>query len=657
MESTPVSPYCPISQHYEPEKIPQLFFKDDKISYVHSHQHFEVTDIPYLVQNFEKTISNYAHIKYDIDHLNKLLKNSSIKSNSKLFNDLIKTLNEDQRSLLFLSDCIDLWEMKIITFMRRHPLSLLESEENQKEGEKEKDGTPTPLPSTVAPICHIFREENNPSISFTCVHTHPGIPKFKTYQQLCKLIISLKGDLAYFNNIEHSEEWAFYSTQSEELKNLFQFKVEIEKNKDEIYLQIIEKIEQIAKKLFFKISLKFTQRQLKILQSQHLIPLVDGLNKRKDNLGDSFHYCVTSLRPVIPKAYIAELRKIDTLDPMSINSWKDLLSIVEEILKIVIYPVYFATLAFFISNRITHSFSPHQNQTIPDEGENSKESSRNSESESVEVSFITERRAPSLDDDRFLDKLIGSTVTEQPDLNGGNCNLDQHVSQYYDPKKIPKWIVGDETFYVHSHEDFEGVVKICYPMNNFRNFIYTFAHVKYDIDHLRNLLENLSIKSKPKLFFDLTKILSEDQRLISILTEHSDEVAKQIINEINPSQLLDSIESQKQSEEGAPPKICLMFQEDDSSFSFTFKHFHPENYKTYQQLCQCIFSLKADIAYFNNIENSEEWTYYSQQSEEIKKMFKFTVEIEKNCDEFYLQILEKVEEEAKKLFIKTQLRV
>ena len=280
MESTNfIVPYCPITQHYEPGQISELIIKEDVAHYRHSHPNFEdVTNASLEITNLEIIVSVYANIKYDIDNLNKLLEDPSIKKRTELYFDLTRMLSEDQHSKSILSNYIDLLQMEIINRMNSNPLLLLESEDNQGKRKdddyfstqesrkgKEKENSSTPLSSTTDKICKIYQESDDLAINFTCVHSHPEKLAFKTYKQLCQLIIALKADLAYFNNIENSEEWTFYSKQSEEIKKLFQFKVEIEKNKDEIYLQILEKVETAAKRLFLTASLQ-RSNQAAILQ-------------------------------------------------------------------------------------------------------------------------------------------------------------------------------------------------------------------------------------------------------------------------------------------------------------------------------------------------------------------------------------------------------
>ena len=181
------------------------------------------------------------------------------KSRAALYFDLTKILCEDQFSELYIK-FIGFIPRGIILRIQKYPLQLLEgqrqndgfsTQDSIKENEKgkEKEGSSTGLSGPLTKICKFYEENNEGTISFNCDHSHSNTIFFKTYKELCHLISSIKADLAYFNNIEHSQEWAFYSTQSEEIQKLFKFKVEIEKNKDEIYLRILEKVEPTAIKL------------------------------------------------------------------------------------------------------------------------------------------------------------------------------------------------------------------------------------------------------------------------------------------------------------------------------------------------------------------------------------------------------------------------
>jgi hypothetical protein len=399
MESTNfIVPYCPITQLYEPGQISELIIKEDGAHYRHPHPNFEdVANASLEITNLEIIVSVYANIKYDIDNLNKLLEDPSIKRRTELYFDLTRILSVDQHSKSILSSYIDLLPMEIINRMNSYPLLLLESEDNQgkrkedvyfstqesREG-KEKENSPTPLSSTTAKICKIYQERNDLAINFTCVHSHSEKPVFKTYKQLCQLIIALKADLAYFNNIENSEEWTFYSKQSEEIKKLFQFKVEIEKNKDEIHLQIFEKVETAAKWLFIKTSLQRRRNQAAILPIRPIsqvtpiafprpMPppftgisplskpqfnldvnpqsIVDELNKLK-SIDGIFNFIIKILKPVTPKEYSVNLHEVATLNPMSIYSFVNLVSLIQEMKKNTAYINLFQMLELYLNRTI-----------------------------------------------------------------------------------------------------------------------------------------------------------------------------------------------------------------------------------------------------------------------------------------------------------------
>ena len=67
--------------------------------------------------------------------------------------------------------------------------------------------------------------------------------------------------------------------------------------------------------------------------------------------------------------------------------------------------------------------------------------------------------------------------------------------------------------------------------------------------------------------------------------------------------------------------------------------------------------IKADVAYFYNIEHSEEWiNEFSHQSEESRKQFKYIVDVHKIMDETYLNMLEKIEPELRQQHIMISAR-
>lgn len=249
MESTNLTP-CPLTEHYEQDQLPELVFKENGAHYRHCHSNSEAVydlffcasncdhDLVNIYEIIEKVISIYAHVKHDIDNLKTLLEDDSIKIKTRLHLDLTMALSDDQQLESTISPFFKLASNHIINEMYDHRSQLLED-----------------LSQVVNPptrTCQFKEEYHQGSIRFECLHSHPPTFPFKTYKELLHRTSLIKADLAYFNNIENSQEWATYHTQSIEIGKLFKFNVEIAKVKDEIYLQLIETIEPIAKSLLFQ---------------------------------------------------------------------------------------------------------------------------------------------------------------------------------------------------------------------------------------------------------------------------------------------------------------------------------------------------------------------------------------------------------------------
>ena len=366
MEVTYLEPYYPVIQHYEPEKISKLFMNENEPHYTHSHLNFDDMPITVINPNIEKIISIYAHIKYDIDNLEKILQDPSIKKNPVLYANLIKILNHDQLFISFVFSSINAYALIILKGVKNNPLSLkLSNEEDcrispydsEKERGKEKEGPSQLLSSPV--FEPRVKDKHSDSIRFNCTER---VYYFKTYQSLCHLISSIKADLAYFNNIENSQEWALFSTQSEELKELFKFKVEIEKNKDEIYLQMLEKIEPEAKQHHINVFIHSTVSYSDVIkhnptsqappnsisQTMHpplFIPMqgsqaqeIEEMTrvflfnlKQKKSVQQIFEYTLSTLFNVIPKECYKALSEIRMLDPNSRMTYLKLLSLLERL--------------------------------------------------------------------------------------------------------------------------------------------------------------------------------------------------------------------------------------------------------------------------------------------------------------------------------------
>ena len=224
MESTDFTPY--IIQHYEPEKMPELVLNGSEMpQFIHCHENLDQ-----LPQGLPKTVSVYAKVKKEIEYLEELLKNYSIKEKSTLYSDLTKILSYEHSSLAFLSSFID----AVINLKIRH----LQIDPYWQNPEKWQSTPGTPA------IVNIYQDPTDPR-QILCKHSHhENLLNFKSYKELCCWISLLKADIAYFNNIENAEVWVNeFSRLSEESMKSFKFLVDVHKITDEIFLNMLEKIE------------------------------------------------------------------------------------------------------------------------------------------------------------------------------------------------------------------------------------------------------------------------------------------------------------------------------------------------------------------------------------------------------------------------------
>ena len=259
MESTNFLPYHPIIQHYQSEKMPELILNSAETpQFIHAHENNGL-----LLQGFARTVLLYAKIKKEIEYLQELLQDNSIKDKPTLYFDLTKILSHEQSSLDFQSSSINFltektkqciqthldWSERMQRVEQKYQELIISLKE--KGEEKENPSQPLSHTSSITEICKIQRDPAD-SNRINCIHSHfEDILKFYSYQELCCLKSSLKADIAYFNNIENSEEWIKeYSHLSEKTIKQFKFTVDVNKIKDEISLNVLEQIEPIARQQF-----------------------------------------------------------------------------------------------------------------------------------------------------------------------------------------------------------------------------------------------------------------------------------------------------------------------------------------------------------------------------------------------------------------------
>ena len=230
MDSTNFPPYHPIIQHYQPDKVPELLFIAKEVHYIHSHESFD--EFLSVFDNLEmtKTISIYAKLKIENENLENLLENNKEKPN--LYFELTKIFSNNQFFIHFISSWIDAFVKDSINNVQKHPLQ-------QEKGIES-------FSSSQAEICRIEKDPNDFS-GIIWSHSHPDPLKFKSYPELCHLKSLIKADIAYFDNIDHSIEWVKdFSYRSIESIKIFRFSKSVAKKTDEIFLDLIERLEPIV---------------------------------------------------------------------------------------------------------------------------------------------------------------------------------------------------------------------------------------------------------------------------------------------------------------------------------------------------------------------------------------------------------------------------
>ncbi len=127
---------------------------------------------------------------------------------------------------------------------------------------------------------------------------------------------------------------------------------------------------------------------------------------------------------------------------------------------------------------------------------------------------------------------------------------------------MPQLILnGTETpQFIHAHENSEKIA-----LQGPAKSILIYAQTKKEIEYLQELLQNDSIKEKPTLYFDLTKILSREQSSLGFLSSLIDSITKDIIQSIQTQlrdwegrseqnyQELKIPQAEKEKENSSPP--------------------------------------------------------------------------------------------------------
>ena len=244
MESTNFPPYHPIIQHYEPEKMPELVLNDAETpQFFHCHENLD-----HSPQGLPKIVSAHAKVKKEIEYLEELLKNNSIKEKPTLYFDLTKILSDEHSSLALLSSFID----AVISIK----IQQLQNDPYWQHPEKWQSAPSFPA------IVNIYQDPADPR-QIICEHSHPAnLLNFKTYNELCKYISLLKADIAYFNNIENTEVWVKeVNNLSEESTKLFKFFVDVHKITDETCLNTLEQIEPKLREQFINIRVRNSMKR------------------------------------------------------------------------------------------------------------------------------------------------------------------------------------------------------------------------------------------------------------------------------------------------------------------------------------------------------------------------------------------------------------
>ena len=236
-------------------------------------------------------------------------------------------------------------------------------------------------------------------------------------------------------------------------------------------------------------------------------------------------------------------------------------------------------------------------------------------------------------------------------MESSNFTSYYPIIQHYEPEKMPELVLnGSETpQFIHCHENLDQLPQ------GLPKTVLVYAKVKKEIEYLEELLKNYSIKEKPTLYFDLTKILSYEHSSLALLSSIIDTVINLKIRQLQTDPFWQNPE--KWQIASSIPAIVEIYQDPADPRPIICKHSHHENlltFKSYKELCCWMSLLKADIAYFNNIENAEVWLKgFSHLSE---KLFKFFVDVHKITDETHLNILEKIELKLREQFINIRIR-
>ena len=218
---------------------------------------------------------------------------------------------------------------------------------------------------------------------------------------------------------------------------------------------------------------------------------------------------------------------------------------------------------------------------------------------------------------------------------------------------MPELVLNDaeKPKLIHCHENLDQLPQ------GLPKTVSVYAKVKKEIEYLQELLKNNSIKEKPALYFDLTKILSDEHSSLALLSSIIDTVISIKIQQLQ----IDPYWQNPEKWRSTPsfPAIVNIYRDPADPRQIICEHSHHENllsFKSYNEICVWISLLKADIAYFNNIEHAEVWVKgFSHLSEESMKSFKFFVDVHKITDETYLNILEKIEQKLREQFINIKM--